>query len=164
MRIINLFAFIVLAVGLPSCSCERAEQESQDNIPSFVIVNVLEKEYFDDCHIKGSINVPFENLQQYAVDHWDKEKTEIVVHCSNYSCGASGEGYKMLTKLGFKHVWAFEGGTAEAKSAGISVEGACAQPYLKDYKKPEMYSHKESVAIISVEDLKKKIEEFALKS
>jgi rhodanese-related sulfurtransferase len=158
-RIFSFIACIMMFVGLPSCSCERSAEKTK---PRFVIVNVLDKEYFDDCRIKGSINIPFENLQQYALEHWDKEKTEIVVHCSNYSCSASGEGYKMLTKLGFKHVWAFEGGTAEAKAEGIKVEGPCNQAYLLEYKKPETYVHKESVAVISVEDLKKKIEEFAL--
>jgi rhodanese-related sulfurtransferase len=156
----NAVITIVLMVVLSSCTDQFQKVPTQ----KFVIVNVLDKEYFDDCHIKGSINVPFAELKKYALDHWDKEKTEIVVHCSNYSCGASSEGCKILMQLGFKHVWAFEGGTSEAKSFGIEVEGACTQPYLNDYKKPENYLEKTSVKIISVENLKKKIEEFAIKS
>lgn len=152
--IINL----VIMLGLSSCSCEHAV--SQKNSPKFVIVNVLDKEVFDDCHIKGSIQVPFMELDKYALQHWNKETTEIVVHCSNYACTASGLGYKMLTHLGFKHVWAYEGGTAEAKNVGIPVEGACNQSYLQQYQKPESYVENEMIHTISVENLKKKIEEY----
>ena len=53
-RITVLLAAIVL---LPSCGWDSGSK------PSFVLVNVLDKEFYDDCHIKGSINVPFENLE-----------------------------------------------------------------------------------------------------
>jgi rhodanese-related sulfurtransferase len=152
----SIFSFAGLFL-LPSCDWLGGSKA-----PKFVIVNVLDKEAFDDCHIKGSINVPFMELKKYALDHWDKDVTEIVVHCSNYSCGASSEGYTMLTKLGFKHVWAFEGGTAEAKQFGIPVVGSCQQVYLQRYEKPEFYVEKKNIAVISVEELKKKIEEFAI--
>jgi len=156
--IMSKFSASVIVVSmffLSSCSWDV-------QTPKFVIVNVLDKESFDDCHIKGSLHVPFENLKQYALDHWNKDTTEIVLHCSNYLCTASGDGYTMLTKLGFKHVWAYEGGTAEAKQFGIPVVGACQQPYLLNHQKPEQYTEKKSVAVISVENLKKKIEEFAI--
>ncbi len=152
---------VIIMIALSACSCERFVG-GQATTPKFVIVNVLDKESFDDCHIQGSINVPFMDLKEYALKRWNKDTTEIVLHCSNYLCTASGDGYTMLTKLGFKRVWAFEGGTAEAKQFGISVVGACQQSYLVNYQKPEMYAEKKSVAVISVEDLKKKIEEFAI--
>lgn len=155
--VLRTLSFALLFL-LPSCGWNSGSSK----VPEFVIVNVLDKEAFDDCHIKGSINVPFIDLKQYALEHWDKDKTEIVIHCSNYLCTASGDGCMMLTKLGFKHVWAFEGGTAEAKQFGIPVSGACQQPYLLNYKKPDMYNERKSIATISVEELKKKIEEFAL--
>lgn len=163
--IMTVIANVVVVLGLSSCTSERLPKEisSQQHEPSLVIVNVLDKEYFDDCRIKGSINVPFIELKQYAQEHWNKDITEIIIHCSNYSCGASTEGCKMLLALGFKYVWAFEGGTAEAKFAGIPVDGPCTESYINDYKKPEMYEQKESIPTISVEELKKKIEEFAIK-
>jgi rhodanese-related sulfurtransferase len=152
-------------------ACSLLQQETQNNAskPAFVIVNVLDKEYYDDCHIKGSINVPFEKLESYALDHWDKHNTEIVLHCTNYKCTASGAAWQMLTKLGFAKVFAYEGGTAEAKQLGLAVEGPCKEVYLQDYAKPastmeHATSDEPSVAIISVDELKKKIEEFAVNS
>ncbi len=155
---INNILLLVLAFFLSGC-----QNADTKKAPSFVIVNVLDKEYFDDCHIKGSVHVPFGDLKEYALQYWDKDNTQIVIHCSNYSCGASFEGYKIVSQLGFKNVWAFEGGTAEAKEAGIPVEGPCSEPYLKEYKKPEHYVERQAVATISVEELKKKMEEFAIK-
>lgn len=158
----TFYSFLVMACSMVFSSCTNQEQESNKEKPKFVIVNVLDKEAFDDCHIKGSINVPFIELKDFALKNWDKETTEIVLHCSNYLCTASGDGYRMLTNLGFEHVWAFEGGTAEAKQYGIPVVGPCVESYLLRYEKPEMYNEKKSVKVISVEDLKKKIEEFAI--
>lgn len=160
MQALRIYLNIIISAGLlllPSCGWMSSSQT-----PKFVIANVLDKEAFDDCHIKGSINVPFIDLKDYALQHWDKDATEIVVHCSNYSCGASSEGYIMLTKLGFKQVWAFEGGTAEAKKFGIPIVGSCQETYLQKYEKPEFYAEKNNIAVISVENLKKKIEEFAI--
>lgn len=158
IAVINNVVLFFLAIFLSSCQRDEPQKS-----PAFVIVNVLDKEYFDDCHIKGSVHVAFGDLKEHAELFWDKDNTQIVVHCSNYSCGASMEGCKMLKQLGFKHVWAFEGGTAEAKASGIVVEGVCKEPYLNDYRKPEHYVQDQSVVTISVEELKKKIEEFAIK-
>lgn len=149
---------LMTIVGFFFSSCDRLKKE-----PLLIIVNVLDAALFDDCHIKGSVNVPFMDLVAYAEKQWDKENAQIVVHCSNYACTASGEGCKMLKNAGFKHVWAFEGGTAEAKAAGIPVQGACKQAYLNNYKKPELYQHNENCVVITVEELKKKMEEFAIK-
>lgn len=174
------FIMSILALGLLS-SCEgpkTAEKKAgeamqhQAKVP-FVLVNVLDKEMFDDCHIKGSVNVPFEELETYAPKHWDKETTEIVVHCSNYKCSSSEAAYMTLTNLGFKKVWAYEGGVAEAKhladeSKLFEMEGSCTPEksgYIHDYKKPEMAPEEagHKINIISAEDLKKKIEEYAAK-
>ncbi len=150
-RITVLLAAIVL---LPSCGWDSGSK------PSFVLVNVLDKEFYDDCHIKGSINVPFENLESYALAHFDKDNTEIVVHCTNYKCTASGASWQMLHNLGFKKVYAYEGGTAEAKQAGLPVAGPCKQAYLNDYAKPasmQEASGSNAVVTISAEALAKKL-------
>lgn len=153
------FICLLCVLCLTGWTCEQKKEEK----PRFVIVNVLDKELFEDCNIKGSIQVPFTELKEYALNHWDKEKTEIVIHCSNYACRASGDGCRMLLGLGFKKVWAFEGGTAEAQWAGITMNGPCKESYLADYKKKETHTSP-SVPVISVDELKKKIEEFAIKS
>ena len=162
----GLFLGLVVSALLMLTSCTLFEQ--QESKPVFVIVNVLDKEFYDDCHIKGSINVPFEHLETYALNHWDKNTTEIIVHCTNYKCTASGAAWQALHDLGFKKVFAYEGGTAEAMHAGVAVEGPCKETYLQDYVKSaasaDHRAGEAAVAIISVEELKKKLEEFAVNS
>ena len=154
-KLLLIFFSILSLLVLPACWDTKVEK------PKFVIVNILDKKLFDDCHIKGSINVPFEDLKDYAPKHWDKEETEVVVHCSNYKCTASGTSFKILKELGFKKVSAYEAGTAEAKKQGIAMQGPCQEKYLDDYKKPDGYQETAEVTVITTENLKKKMKEFA---
>ena len=113
------------------------------------LVNVLKKELFDDAHIPGSINVPFQDLPKQAVE-WNKD-AEIILYCSNTMCLASGEGVKQLKDLGFKNVRAYEDGIAGWFQAGHDVVGKHQEEYL-NYK-----TGQESVAsdeVISTEQLK----------
>lgn len=129
-----------------------------------VLANVLDKEVFDDCHIKGSINVPYEEVKSYAVKNWDKNNTRVIVYCANPQCTASLEAAKILVnELGFnkEHVWAYEAGTAGALKEGLAVEGPCKETYLKEYKEAPDRQEEEGIQIITTENLKKMLEEFA---
>jgi len=151
-----LTCFAVVLLGMVAC---KAKKET----PDFVVVNVLEEEFYRDCHIRGDINVSFMELENYAEEHWDKDRTQIVLYCGNYKCTASGFGAKMLRKKGFKYVWAYEGGTAEWIQKGLPVEGPCKEAYLQDYKLPEETLKKmqeEHEIIITAEELYKKMVEF----
>lgn len=92
------------------------------------IINVLAKEYFDDCHITGSRHVPFDELSSRAQE-WDKDKS-IVVYCAKYECDASRQAFKQLSALGFENVWAYEGGMKEWKQKGFACQGSCSKEYL----------------------------------
>lgn len=150
---------VCLGILLFSMAACTATKET----PEFVVVNVLDAEYHDDCHIKGSINVPFMELEKYALEHWNKEKTQIVLYCGNYKCTASGFGARMLRDLGFKHAWAYEGGSAEWIKKGFPIVGVCKEQYLQDHELTEemlrnMSKHHE--IIITAEELYKKMLEF----
>lgn len=126
--------------------------------PRLVVVNVLDKALHEDCHIKGSVNVPFEDVQEYAVANWSKD-TELVFYCANYKCTASGEAARQLKALGYEKVYAYEAGTAEWKKLGYPIEGACKKPYLNDYEKPEGLQEPTDITVLSSQELKKKIDE-----
>ena len=161
MKIVNGVLAVCLLMLLPVCEWFVSSKKATE----FVIVNVLDKELYDDCHIKGSIQVDYMALQDYALKYFDKETTNIVIHCSNYKCTASGEGTRLLNKLGFKHVWAYEPGTAEAKKQGIPMVGVCKQDYLNDFEKPEGYNelHKDaSFVLLTTEELQQMMKRFAL--
>ena len=104
-------------------------QKRMKESESLLVLNVLSKDSFEDCHIKGSFNVPLNTLEQTAKS-WHKDR-EIVVYCASYMCHASVEAYKKLKSLGFNNVFAYEGGTKEWKAKGFPTEGSCAADYLK---------------------------------
>jgi rhodanese-related sulfurtransferase len=158
-----LFFLMILTSG---CGCSNIKKNDDTTIKQthevkLVIINVLDKVLYDDCHIKGSIHVPFEEFEGWISKNLESKNIDIndhiVVYCSNYMCTASGYGAQLLTKLGFKNVWAYEAGVAEWLQRGQPVEGVCQKPYLKRvFDKPE--HTQEDINIISTDDLAKKIE------
>jgi len=108
--------------------CQR-EAENVTKYTGLVVINVLDKKLYDDCHIKGSISVPFEQVIEFVRKHVDKD-AEIVLYCSNYMCTTSGHAAKKIAALGY-NVVVYEGGTAEWYQQGLPVEGPAKEPYLK---------------------------------
>lgn len=121
-----------------------------------LVINALSKNYYDDCHIKGSMSVPLDKLEAYA-EKLDK-KTPIVVYCASYNCPVSEKAWRILNALGFNNVWAYEGGLAEWSQKGYPCAGSCREEYLSRQEKPLEHDIKK----ITAEDLKKKMEEAGL--
>ena len=127
-----------------------------ENQETLLVIHVLAQEYYNDCHITGSINVPLDMLKEYA--HGLDRKTPIVVYCASYTCPASASAWHTLHEMGFTHLWAYEGGMAEWCQLGYSVKGACSKEYLKtQHQKPE----ESNVQEISANELKKLLSESA---
>ena len=94
-----------------------------------IIINVLERKYFDDCHIQSSINIPHDELLEKTAS-WDKDK-EIVVYCANATCPKSIKAYEILTDIGFNKVYDYKGGIAEWFKSGQQTSGSCSLEYLR---------------------------------
>ena len=93
-----------------------------------LLINVLPKDMYADCHIAGSVSVPIDQLEAYA-QALDKNQ-KIVVYCSSYACHASVKAWRLLDGMGFQNLWAYEGGMAEWYHAGFPTQGVCQAPYL----------------------------------
>lgn len=117
------FFFLLL---VPGCWQESVQQKEEK---SLYVINLLDKEWYTDCHIKGSVHVPFDQLMSFV--RTLPKNTELIVYCSNYFCTASRTAYQQLVDDGFTQVYAYEGGMAEWYQLGYPVEGICAQEYLK---------------------------------
>lgn len=129
MRTMSLYyTVLVLALVclLPACWFGGWFQKKKTGL---LVVNVLSEQLYDDCHIKGSVNVPFQELDS-LIKNLDRD-AHVVFYCSNYMCTSSGYAGKRLKDLGFEHVWVYEGGTAEWYQMGLPVEGPCTQSYLR---------------------------------
>ena len=116
---------------------------------SAMVINVLARKYAEDCRIKGSIAVPFEELEQF-VEKMPRE-TEIIVYCARYNCPKSREAWHKLNQLGFTKVRAYEGGMQEWRLKGLPSEGLCEMPYLAEG--PDKTPRSSDVETISAEEL-----------
>ena len=147
--------FVILAIILVSVYVLKFSAKRD---PKLVVVNVLDKNLYDDCHIKGSVSIPFEEVQDLA-NKLDKND-HIIFYCSNYMCTASGQAAKDFKKLGFKNVWAYEAGMAEWYQQKLPVEGACKQAYLNaQMAKPQQDALEDGVEHITTADLHAKMKE-----
>ena len=88
----------------------------------FVLVGVLGEKYFEEEHIPGAINIPYENIASEVLERFDKDQ-KIVVYCKNKACTASPEAAKKLDKIGFKHVYDYDLGLQGWKDAGHETNG-----------------------------------------
>jgi len=161
-QLITAFALSGILIILPACwPYTKKVEEIESPAQSMYVINVLDKDSYNDCRIAGSINVPFEIVETFAKDL--DRNTEMVVYCSNYMCSASGAAAQKLKEMGFENVWAYEGGTAEwyqmnQTAAGkYPVIGTCKASYLSAAnEKPAEEAHS-SVAVISAEELQQKM-------
>ncbi|MBM18357.1 MAG: hypothetical protein CL947_04800 [Epsilonproteobacteria bacterium] len=99
------------------------------------VINVLNKTSFNDCHITGSIHVPVDQLKKYARKKlqngtWSKD-SNIIIYCASNECPLSNHGYKLLRKLGFTNVQAYEGGMRNWYQKGYPHQGKCKAGYLR---------------------------------
>lgn len=157
MKKVGAFSVCVVFVAaalLSGCGCFKHTHEEQ-----LAIVNVLDPDLYNDCHIDGSINVPFEQLEHF-VSHLDPD-THVVLYCSNYKCTASIFGARMLKKMGFTHVWAYEAGIAGWYQQKLPIVGPAQQAYLTMENKP-LEGESEKELLISTQELQQKMKTLKL--
>ena len=144
------FKFVVFGFFTPFFSLAIAQT---------VVIDVSLKSIFDDCHIKGAINVAYDKIDSYAKGL--SKDDEIILYCSNYYCIASSDAAKNLQKLGFKNVLVYKGGIAEwyqKNSEGCScpIVGSCKQSFLKQ-KVNKLGLPDSEIKVIDFQSLKDKL-------
>jgi rhodanese-related sulfurtransferase len=122
-----------------------------------VVLNVLDKALYDDCHIPGSVHVPFTDVENY-VRGMDKNQ-EIIVYCSNYACTTSHYVAEKLYRSGFANVLVYEGGIAEWWQHGLPTEGLGLQSYLTKHVEPaeEQMGSGSTIKTITMDELARKL-------
>lgn len=88
---------------------------------SVTVVDVLSRKSFDDLHIKGSIWIPFDQIEMNGWEILDRKKA-VVTYCANYNCSASKRAAAIIALHGYE-VFAYEGGIQEWADSGLPVEG-----------------------------------------
>ncbi len=94
-----------------------------DKNEDFILVDVLSSESYEEEHIPESINIPLEDIEKKAKTILKKDKM-IVVYCGSFQCTMSSQAAEILTKLGYKDVYEFEGGLQFWKDFGFPLESS----------------------------------------
>lgn len=127
--------------------------------PELMVINVLDKELFDDCHITGSVNIPFEDIADRLQD-LDPSK-QYVLYCSNFACISSTENVKMFLDAGFQNVWDYEDGMSGWFQEGFPYEGSAEQSYLAE-ESVKFGDEESKLPVITTQELYSKMKEFNL--
>lgn len=150
---------IVFVFSLLLAGCWQSTVGQNGTKAELVIINVLDKQEFDDCHITGSIHISFDAFES-AIKTLSKTN-HYVIYCADYMCMASGFCARLLKDAGFEHVWAYEGGMAEWYQKGYPYQGPAALEYLKAKNSNEPQDDNELIApVITAEQLQEKIKQF----
>ncbi len=118
--------------------------------PAVLVVNVLDRALYDDCHIPGSIQVDFGSIMD-AAKKWSKS-TKVVIYCANYACSASASAVRGLRNDGYD-ACEYAAGTAGWYQAGYPVVGQAQSPYLQQANEPHLESASD-LPVISTQELK----------
>ena len=160
----NLQLAVVMASTLVFSGCLDKLFSGGKKDEHLYVVNLLDKKIHDDCHIPGSVLMPFSEIEHISRP-WNKS-AKIVVYCSNYACTASSHVAGKLAKLGFENVYDYEEGIAGWYQAHLKdpeaypVAGPCKESYLTAENEPieGMNSHK-GFEMISTQELRRLLEE-----
>lgn len=160
---------------------ENIEKMRITESPKWYLVNVLEKEDYDDAHIKGSINVPLLELDSFLKKIDADKAVPLIFYCTNYYCTSSDVAAQKAAKKGFEKVYVYRGGIAEWYQANkvdqkYEIEGPCEMSYLQFVIIPEKdlidssidiidedaVEENQKINIISINDLQKILKEDTL--
>ncbi|MCX6159387.1 MAG: rhodanese-like domain-containing protein [Ignavibacteriae bacterium] len=93
-----------------------------------LFVDARAKEEYDSVHVKGSINLPYEefrskgfNEKSESMKKYNKDGI-IVVYCKGGKCEVSIDLAYEIARLGFNSVNIYRGGIAEWKEKGFPVQ------------------------------------------
>lgn len=149
---------LALIICLPAC---WPSNHTEKAIAKLMVINVLEKSEFDDCHITGSINIPFDQFED-VISSLDKHN-HYVIYCSDTMCMSSGFCAKLLKNAQFEHVWAYEGGMAEWYQKGYPYEGPALADYLTAESEQDDHDEQDSdIAHLTADLLLSEMKKFGL--
>lgn len=103
----KIIVILLLTLSLCGCGTVKEVEEKNSEISleeimkedNYIIVDVRKKEEYDESHVVGAINIPYDAIDENT--ELDKNKT-IIVYCR--SGNRSGIAKKTLTDLGYEVV------------------------------------------------------------
>lgn len=87
------------------------------------VVEVLAPESYEEFHLPGAVNVPFDNKFSDNIQSVAPDKSKpVVVYCMDAQCSASSKAAQRMAELGYQQVYDYEEGKMDWKGAGLPTE------------------------------------------
>ena len=160
LLLIAIFIFIYATLYFKKKNNTNTTKKNE-MIQPFLLINVVEKDYFDDAHIPYSVHVDYDNIKEYLTSILQNNKhTPLIFYCTNYYCTSSDDAALTALKLGFTDVSVYKGGTAEwvqtAKNdPTITYNGKGTKEYLEIIILPKNISISDMYDEIIIEEKEK---------
>lgn len=139
-------SLIIFAVAfLAGCSWFQKDEAK------LVVINVLDPSYYQDCHITGSVNIPFEKFEDTMKTL--RKQDRYVVYCSNHACTAAPFAASMMKDAGFESVALLPGGIVEWYQKKLPYQGPAALQYLQEENVPLVEEKHDSVQVLTPDEL-----------
>lgn len=99
--------------------------DMERGVDEFILVDARASKAYEECHIGGSISLPYRLINEESTASFAKEKV-IVLYCWSPACNAAAKAAVRLSALGFQvkemlggiEYWRKEGGRVEGTLAG----------------------------------------------
>lgn len=102
-------------------------KEKLDRGESAVLVEALGEAHFEEAHLPGAINIPYDRVDDLAPAMLPDKSAQIVVYCSNGPCRNSGIASRRLSQLGYTDVRDYHEGKQDWIEAGLPTESGAAR-------------------------------------
>ncbi|MCA9019822.1 MAG: rhodanese-like domain-containing protein [Planctomycetaceae bacterium] len=98
-------------------------QELLISCPDLKLVEVLPETLFQEFHLQGAINIPFDELfcERILLEIPDQNQI-VVLYSLNYECKYSEQATREMLQLGYQIVYDYEPGKIDWKAARLPIE------------------------------------------
>ena len=109
-----------MSVGRMSRKELKAKLDREEDV---VLVDALGEGRFEEAHLPGAINIPYDRVDELAPRLLPGKGAQIVVvYCSNSPCRSSAIASSRLSLLGYEDVRDYHEGTQDWIEAGLPTE------------------------------------------
>ncbi|MEA9355963.1 rhodanese-like domain-containing protein [Bacteriovorax sp. PP10] len=94
---------------------------SMGSTKDLILIETLPKNYYDDGHIPGAINIDVREVEELYKKLGLQENQTIITYCAGRTCKNSHTVADMLTQKGFKNVYCYIGGKQDWAEANLPL-------------------------------------------